>query len=79
MTMLRLDLSGYIAEVGNLGMGLKGGKPGRGITLEVGDTEVVISGLTKEQCKEAAKCLRQRVQITILSAPSEDAVTGDGT
>lgn len=77
MSRLNMTITGYIVEVGDLGMGLKGGKPGRGITLEVDDddSEVVISGLTKAQCMAAAPDLRKRVQITIVSLPESESAS----
>jgi hypothetical protein len=72
MPMLNINIAGYIAEVGDLDLGLPGGKRVRGITFEVGDGGVTITGLTKEQCKAAGCYLRSRVQITIQSSPESE-------
>ena len=65
-----LIIEGFVIEVGDIGMGLKGGKPGKGVVLEVGDREVQISGLSHSQCRNLAKRLRQKVTLT-LSASTE--------
>jgi hypothetical protein len=64
-----VTIEGYVVEVGDLGMGLKGGKPGRGVTLEVGDREVQISGLSHSQCRALSKHFRKVVRVTVSATP----------
>lgn len=61
-----LDFEGYIIEIGDLDMGLRGSKRGRGVMLEVAEgKEVCIGGLTTTQCRALAARLRGKISVRI--------------
>lgn len=66
MSELHLTIDGYVREVGDLGLGRKG-PSGRGITIEMADgtDDVVITGLTVNQCRAAAHDIGKKIVIDI--------------
>lgn len=61
-----IAFDGYIAEVGDLGMGMRGGKPGKGVLLELDGRTVEFRGLSSLECRALAKNLRSRVMLRIV-------------
>lgn len=67
-----LSIEGYVREVGDIGLGMRGGRPGKGVVLEVpGAEDVEIRGLSKAQCKEFAKRSLQLVRVTVSASPEQ--------
>ncbi|MDE2098649.1 MAG: hypothetical protein KGL39_15450 [Patescibacteria group bacterium] len=63
-------IEGYVREVGDIGMGLRGGKPGKGVVLEVtGAGDIEIRGLSKEQCRALAGRSMELVRLTLSAEP----------
>lgn len=71
-----LTLEGYICEVGDLGMGMKGGKPGKGVLLELDGSYLEIRGLSGPMCRKLGTKLREKVKVSITL--SANPVAGDG-
>jgi hypothetical protein len=66
-----IKITGYVREVGDFGVL---GKPGRGALIECTDRDVMIGGLTKNECKALGAILMELVEIEI--RPAEGATEG---
>lgn len=62
-----IAFEGYIAEVGDLGVGLRGSKPGNGVLLELDGRYIEIRGLRSPECRVSAELLRGCVRMSIVA------------
>lgn len=72
-----VTLEGYVCEVGDLGLGMKGGKLGKGVLLELDGSYIEIRGLSGPMCRVLAKHLREKVRVTV-SASSNETISNRG-
>lgn len=65
--MNQVQITGYVIEVGDMGMGRRNpeGPEDRGVEMECEKRYVKVKGLTKGECKFLAEHLNEKATITI--------------